>query len=231
MKTIRLILTAAAAVLWTAAVSAQGNYTFGGTPNLTIPDASASGVTIATNLSGMSGAISNITLSLNISSAAGSTAYNGDLYAYLVGPNGGYAVLLNRTGVGTGNAFGYNNAGFNVTFDMYSANSIHFYQNFGPNIVGGQLTGTWLPDGRAIDPQSLPGAFDAAGTADLSSFVGTDPNGTWYLYFADMAGGNTAQVTSWSMVIQTVAVPEPSAWALMGVAAVALVTVRRKFSR
>jgi subtilisin-like proprotein convertase family protein len=230
MKNLRLILTAVV-VVWASAASAQGTYSFGGTPSLTIPDANASGVTIATNLTGMTGSISNISLSLNISNAAGSTAYNGDLYAYLVGPNGGFAVLLNRTGVGTGNAFGYNNQGFNVTFDLFSANSIHFYQNFGPPIIGGQVTGNWLPDGRAIDPQSSPSAFDAGGAADLSTFVNTDPNGTWYLYFADLAGGNTASVQSWTLNIQTVLVPEPSTWVLMILAGVAVVRYGGIFRR
>src|SRR5689334_11861961 len=111
MKALRLILTTAAAVLWTGAATAQVNsYSFSNNAvNQNIPDANPSGLTLATNLTGMSGTISNITLSLNITNAPGSTAYNGDLYAYLVGPNGGFAVLLNRSGVTAGNSFGYNN--------------------------------------------------------------------------------------------------------------------------
>src|SRR6185436_18476514 len=101
----------------------------------------------ATNLTGMSGSISNITLTLNVTNAAGSTAYNGDLYAYLVGPNGGYAVLLNRPGVTTGNNFGYNNTGLSVTFAMFgTSGDIHFYQPGGSYNGAGQLTGVWTPD-------------------------------------------------------------------------------------
>src|SRR5437879_6134030 len=113
MKAIRLVVAVALA-LWTTAATAQ-SYSFTNSANQNIPDANPSGLTFAANLSGMTGSISNLTLSLNISNAPGSTAYNGDLYAYLVGPNGGYAILLNRSGVSAGNAFGYNNTGFLVT--------------------------------------------------------------------------------------------------------------------
>ena len=232
MNSLRLTLTTAAVVVWTAAASAQGSYSFTNTVNQNIPDASPSGLTLAGNFTGMTGSISNISLSLNISSASGSTAYNGDLYAYLAGPNGGFSVLLNRVGVGTGNAFGYNNAGFNVTFALLgSPSNIHFYQSGVFALSGGQLTGTWAPDGRAIDPQSVPSAFDASGTALLDSFVGTDPNGTWYLFLADLDGGNTAQVNSWTLNLETAVVPEPSVWALMLVAGFALITTRRHFHK
>ena len=99
---IRPILTAVAVtvVLWTTAARAQGAYGFTNTVNQIIPDGSASGLTLAGNFGGMSGSISNLTLSLNIGAAPGSTAFNGDLYAYLVGPNGGFSVLLNRAGRG-----------------------------------------------------------------------------------------------------------------------------------
>src|SRR4051812_30518650 len=108
---IRSSLTAVALVLWTAAACAQGSYSFTNTVNQPIPDASPSGLTLSLNVGGVSGPISDISLSLNIGNASGSTAYNGDLYAFLAGPNGGFSVLLNRVGVGTGNVFGYGNTG------------------------------------------------------------------------------------------------------------------------
>ncbi|HWC59961.1 MAG TPA: PEP-CTERM sorting domain-containing protein [Verrucomicrobiae bacterium] len=227
MKALRSTLTAAAVVFWTAAAGAQGNYSFTNTVSQTIPDGSASGLTLAGNFTGMNGSISDISLSLNIGNAPGSTAYNGDLYAYLAGPNGGFSVLLNRTGVGTGNAFGYNDTGFNVTFALAgSPANIHFYQAGSFNVTGGQLTGTWAPDGRTVDPLSPPSSFDASGTAGLDSFVNTNPNGTWVLFLADVSGGNTAQVNGWTLNIGTV--PEPSAWALMAVGIFAFVKFRRR---
>jgi subtilisin-like proprotein convertase family protein len=225
---IRPTLTAAAVVFWTAAAYAQGSYSFTNTVNQTIPDASPSGLTSAATFGGMSGSISDITLSLNVSSASGSTAFNGDLYAYLAGPNGGFSVLLNRTGEGTGNAFGYSNTGFDVTFALLgSPSNIHFYQGAGPSFNGaGQLTGTWAPDGRTVDPQSSPAAFNSGGTAGLDSFVGTNPNGTWVLFLSDLAGGNTAQVNTWTLNLQTV--PEPSAWALTALGAALFLKLRRR---
>lgn len=229
MKARRLTCTMVM-VLWTAAAWAQGNYSFTNTVNQPIPDANPSGITLATNLTGMTGTISNISLSLDVGNASGSTAFNGDLYAYLVGPNGGYSVLLNRVGEGTGNSFGYNNTGFNLTFALLgSPANIHFYQAGSFSVNGaGQVTGTWAPDGRAIDPQAPPANFDAPGTASLNSFVGTNPNGTWILFLADLAGGNTAQINSWTLNLDTAVVPEPSVWALMGLGAVVLFQFRRR---
>jgi subtilisin-like proprotein convertase family protein len=228
MKAIRPILLAAV-VSWASSTLAQGSYSFTNTVNQTIPDSNPSGLTLAANFTGMSGSVSNISVSLNISSASGSTAYNGDLYAYLAGPNGGYSVLLNRVGVGTGNAFGYSTPGMDVTFAMFGTlGNIHSYgAGSFPVNGGGQLTGTWAPDGRTVDPGSAPSAFDAGGTALLDSFVGTNPNGTWVLFLADVSGGNTAEVNSWTLNLETV--PEPSPWALMLLGAVALFRFRRRF--
>jgi len=224
---IRSSLTAVAVVIWTAAACAQGSYSVTSVVNQTIPDANPSGLTLSANLSGASGPISDISLSLTISSASGSTAYNGDLFAYLAGPNGGYSVLLNRVGVGTGNAFGYNNAGMDVTFSLEAASNIHSYQTAGPSFNGqGQLTGSWLADGRTVDPQSAPAAFDAGGPAGLDSFIGANPNGTWILFLNDNAGGNTAQVDKWTLNVTTV--PEPSSWALMAIGVLALIKLRRR---
>jgi subtilisin-like proprotein convertase family protein len=201
--------------LCTAAASAQTttNYNFTFPVNETVPDGNASGLVLTTNLTGMIGAITNVTISLDITGG-----YNGDLYVYLDGPNGGFAVLLNRAGVTSGDAFGYADTGFNVTFDD-SANydNIHFYQNVGYTLNGGgQLTGSWSSDGRAIDPQSNPSTFPTTQpTSVLDSFDGTDPNGTWSLFLADLSGGGQSTLANWRLDIA--AVPEPSACALLGI--------------
>jgi subtilisin-like proprotein convertase family protein len=224
---IRSSLIAVAMALWTAGAYAQGSISLTNVVNQTIPDGNPSGLTLAATVSGVSGPISDISVSLTISSAPGSTAYNGDLYAYLAGPNGGYSVLLNRVGVGTGNAFGYGNPGMDVTFSLGALSNIHTYQDTFNGL--GQLTGTWLPDGRTVDPQSSPAAFDAGGPAGLDSFIGANPNGTWVLFLADTAGGNGAQVDKWTLNLTTV--PEPSAWALMLVAGVVFFRFRGGFRR
>jgi len=92
---------------------------------------------------------------------------------------------------------------------------------------GGQLTGTWATDGRAIDPLSDPAVFDTTPpTSLLGSFNQTDPNGTWTLFLADLSGGGQSTVVNWGLSIQTV--PEPSAGALLGMG---ILLVLRKWSR
>jgi hypothetical protein len=156
--------------------------------------------------------------------------FNGDLYAYLAGPTGGFAVLLNRVGV-SNNAtqFGYANSGFaNVLFSDSAANSIQYYQNFSPTLnVNGQLTGTWQPEGVNLDPQSSPSSFfGAPQSALLGSFNGSNPNGVWVLFLADVAAGSQSTVVSWGLAITTT-VPEPSALALTGAGLMAFLGCRR----
>ena len=189
------------------------NYSFTFSANVAVPDGNASGLALTTGLTGLGGTITSLTVSLDISGG-----YNGDLYAYLRGPNGGFAVLLNRVGITTGNAFGYPDTGFDVAFDdSANANNIHFYQNFDYQLNGsGQLTGTWSSDGRNIDPQSAPSLFDTTlPTALLTSFDGTNPDGTWTLFLADLSSGGQSTVVTWGLSIETV--PEPSACALLAI--------------
>lgn len=224
MKTARLTVAVMVLALWAASAPAQTttNYSFSFSPNLAIPDGNFSGLALSTNLTGMGSLMTQVTVSLDITGG-----FNGDLYAYLTGPTGGFAVLLNRSGVTAGNAFGYSDTGFNVTFDdSASYNNIHFYQNVSYNLNGdGQLTGTWASDGRAIDPTSSPADFDTTpATATLGSFADTNPNGTWTLFVADLSSGGQSTLVSWGLGIT--AVPEPSTWALLGMGM--LIFLRRK---
>jgi len=218
MKQIQLSLLTVLAASWAGVAGAQvtNHYSFTVDVNQNVPDANISGLTSVASFTGMMGKISDLNVSLNIGNAAGDTAFNGDLYAYLAGPNGGYAVLLNRAGVsGTGTAFGYSDTGFNVTFAA-GGNDIHFYQNFSYSLNGsGQLTGTWGVDGRAIDPASAPSLFDTtAPSATLDSFTGTNPNGDWTLFLADMSAGGISTLNDWTANIITT-VPEPPTSALL----------------
>lgn len=208
----RTLMTIALCLL-TASAWAQQSWSTNLTLNTVIPDNNPSGVAGTFAVGGLIDTISNVTVTLNITGG-----FNGDLYMYLVGPNGGFAVLLNRTGLSTVNAFGYANPGFNITLSDGAANgNIHYYQNV-LNPGGAPLTGTWSPDGRNIDPQSAGSAFDAAAvTATLGSFIGNNANGTWGFFLADLSPGSQSTLVSVGLNILTV--PEPQANALLALTA------------
>lgn len=192
--------------------------------NSLIPDGNPVGTTSSTNLTGLDLGLNGITsvqVSLNITGG-----FNGDLYAALLGPNGVFAILLNRTGLSAGNPFGYANSGFNVTLGS-GLDNIHNYQSLSYTISGGQLTGNWSPDGRNIDPQSTGAQFDAASTAaGLGGFIGADPNGQWTLFLADLAGGGgNSTLVSWGL---TIAIPEPQTWAMILGGGAMLLALRRR---
>ena len=225
MKIMKLkILAAWAAALFLAGVAQgqiQTNVSFTSV-NTLIPDGNPTGLASSTNLSGLTGSIISITVALDVTGG-----FNGDLYAYLAGPQGGFAVLLNRTGLTAGNPFGYGDTGFNITLDDSSANNIHTYQLGSPIFSSGQLTGTWAPDGRNIDPQSSGSVFDAASsTADLSVFNNTLANGSWTLFIADLSGGAQGTLVSWGLTVVTV--PEPQTWALVAGGVGMLLALRRR---
>ena len=222
----KLTAVAIAFLTWAGIASAQSivtnNFLFN--PNIGVPDGNPNGLALATNLTGLSGNIFDVTVTLNITGGN-----NSDLYAYLTGPNGGFAVLLNRVGLSYSNPHGYEDTGFNVTLSDSAANNIHGYQGVTYSLNGGgQLTGVWAPDGRNIDPQSAPSLFDTASTATtFTSFQGTNPNGEWVFYIADLSGGGESTVSSWSLAIMTV--PEPATLALLGLGGAILFACRRKF--
>ena len=113
-------------MVWAGAAWAQTsetNFTF--SVNQLVPDANINGLTMTTNLNITGGTISDVTVSLDISGG-----YNGDLYAFLAGPNGGFAVLLNRVGVSNNaSSFGYGNSGFDIVLSDSAANDVHYYKS------------------------------------------------------------------------------------------------------
>jgi len=230
MNIINLKTIAVATTVLLAACLAQGQVLVTNTSstsvNSAIPDGNPTGLTSTTTFSGVQGSINNDEVSVNLDITGG---FNGDLYAYLAGPTTGFAILLNRTGITSGNQFGYSDPGFNITLSDGSPN-IHGYQLSSPTFnSSGQLTGTWGPDGRNINPQSAPSAFDTASTGtDFTSFENTTANGTWTLFIADMSSGSQATLVSWGLTVVTV--PEPQTWALLlgGVGVLFALNRRRK---
>jgi len=201
-------------LLGTLGVSAQ-QYSFTNVVNTPIPDANPNGLFSSINVSGISGELGDVTLSLTVSGG-----YNGDLYAYLSGDNGGFSVLLNRVGRTSTDPTGYGDAGFNVTFSDFGTGDIHLYGGNG----GNPLTGLWQPDGRNIDPQLV---LDTdARTAGLNSFNGRNPNGEWVLFLGDFANESQSTLVDWSLNFSVV--PEPGAASLFAIGLGMFWLVRRR---
>jgi subtilisin-like proprotein convertase family protein len=176
----------------------------------TIPDNDLNGYQNSQTIGGLSGPMTDVTVSLNITGG-----FNGDLYIYLYHDNT-LAMLLNRVGLSASNGVGYPNTGFDITLDDQAANDVHFYQAFPYTLNGsGQLTGPWQPDGRLIDPLSPGSAFPGATRSNvLNVFDGMDPNGSWTLFAADVSSGGISTLQGWGLAITTV--PEPTCAALIG---------------
>jgi hypothetical protein len=91
----------------------------------------------------------------------------------------------------------------------------------------GQQIGTWSSDGRAIDPLSDLSIFATNQPSSLlNSFQGTNPNGTWTLFLADLSGGEQSTLVNWHLNIETV--PEPSTWILFGIGAAIFLTAWKR---
>ncbi|MEN9675064.1 MAG: hypothetical protein RIS76_960, partial [Verrucomicrobiota bacterium] len=179
-----------------AAVFETVNFdTFGGNPALTIPDWDVFGISDVRTVTSSISNLAKVEVGLTLSGG-----FNGDLYVYLRHGDG-FSVLLNRPGRSTSLPFGYEDAGVSVTFaDDAAGASFHTYQDTTIPPLSASITGIWKPDGLEVMPLGSPSLYDTATpTALLSSFVGLDPNGVWTLYAADLSGGVSHQIESWSL--------------------------------
>lgn len=186
--------------------------------NSAIPDGDPSGFSDTRSIVTSQTVIRDVNVTLDISGIGTYGGVNGDLYVYLTHETG-FSVLLNRPGRRSGSAMGYDDSGLgSVVFDDSAINGdVHSYRftlsgNHDSAITPapGQLTGTWRPDGRNVDPGSVTDTDNRG--ALLNSFNGLNPNGNWTLFVADMQSGGQVQLNSWG--VSVTAVPEPAATAL-----------------
>lgn len=200
------------------------------TGGLLIPDGRSSGVTSSLQVQGLAPVLTAIQVSLSLS-PAGDGGFAGDLYVTLL-HEGRMAVLLNRPGADLDRPGGYGDSvGIQVTLDDLGAADIHHYR---VAVMGSadvpltvSLQGTWQPDGRDEDPGG--DVWAAPRSRMLGTFLGTNPNGTWTLFAADLSTGATFSLDAWS--IQVTAVPEPE-WAVTATACLmGLWTLRRLRNR
>ncbi|HEY4415728.1 MAG TPA: PEP-CTERM sorting domain-containing protein [Verrucomicrobiae bacterium] len=202
-------------MLGLAAARADTN-TYSQTDNQVLADDNGTGWFTTLNVSGASAISTHLSVTLNITGG-----FNGDLYMYLVNPNGDIAVLLNRVGLDGSNPAGYSDSGFSITLSDISVNDLHYYQNDSPQFNGfGQLTGTWAADGREVNSDASgfnPSDFDTAPqTAGLGNLLGSNPNGDWTLFAADLSGGpagDQSSIVSWSLQLESV--PEPATGSML----------------
>ena len=162
-----------------------------GSGGLLIPDGSPVGVAsvmpFTANTTGNQ--MIGVTVGLNISGG-----YNGNLYAYLISPNGTLVVLMNQPGSAPFYAPG---SGMTVTLaDGGSGGSIQS----AAETYGQVLTGSYAAAG-SLSNIAAPGGNDGTG------------NGNWTLFFADLTrGGGQAYLDSWTLNLTVV--PEPVTLAL-----------------
>jgi len=188
------ILVVAACTLGPA-LRAGAQTTFSNTGAITINDfAAAVPYPSSIVVSGMSGTITKVTLTLTGVSAGSA----GDLDALLVAPGGANLVVLSDIG-------GVNTiSNVNLTLDDAAGSLL--------SSSGAPATGTYKPTNNGsgdtfTGPAPAPTAEAApAGVATFASvFNGISPNGTWSLYVVDDASDNSGAVSGgWSLTITTV---------------------------
>ncbi len=174
-------------------------YSFTGLSD-SVPDGNPSGIVLSYDATSYITSVASVRITLDISSDS-----NGSLYAYLQHGDG-LCVLLNRAGRTASNLAGYDDNGFNITFDdSLTGRDIHQYNAIEAPTVGQPLTGSWQTDARNVDPDLV---LDTdARTATLAAFNSMSGSGTWTLFIASMESGGTTTLNGWSMELS--GVPEP----------------------
>lgn len=197
---------------------------------LAIPDDDATGILRALTVSGLdTDTAYAVSVTMNVSST-GYGGFVGDIYAYLAhqAPDGSYTltVLLNRPGRSDLLLSGYDDAGLDIVLSDDAAHDVHTYQSQAYQLSSsGALTGSWQPDRRLADPDTVTDASERSAIL-LASIVNGDPNGSWYCFIADMETGGTLQLSGWS--VSLTAVPEPATAQVLGVLFASALLVRRR---
>lgn len=193
---------------------------------VTIPDADLSGLQSTINIpSSFSGTVSTVEITLNLKGSPQDGGFAGDLYVALY-HQGRAVVLINRPGRDAVNPFGYDDTSdFQITFSDSAFHDIHQYQNFAHPVASTGLSGRWQPDGRTANFNSVVTADPRA--AMLNQLNGTNMQGQWTLFLADVSGGGVTDLTSWS--VHFVQVPEVSGGTLTAALLLGLWAMGRSF--
>ncbi len=167
------------------------SYSYTG-PNVAIPDNNAAGVNATVNVTGFTGLMSDVNISIDGVGPCNATAGNlnngvthtwvGDLIFKLTSPAGTTVTFINRPGAGTFGADGNNIC--NTIFDDESGGpNFDTIQGTGVPPLGPPYTGTFTPQ------------------SPLTPFEGQDPNGTWTLNVSDNAAADTGSLNRFTIRI------------------------------
>lgn len=171
MKTIKIIFTLLVLLPVTSRATWIASQTFSGGA---VPEDSPVGLVSSGNFTAASAGSSVLGVSVGLNISGG---YNGNLYAYLIAPNGVRVTLMNEPGVGV-DGFGASGAGMNITLQDGS-------------VANGNIQ-------NEVSGAILSGTYNAAGT--LGTFNGSSADGSWVLFMADLAsGGGTSTLNSWTL--------------------------------
>ena len=187
---------------------------FAGNPNCSDPaalcNATAGTYPSAINVSGLSGTVSSVSLSLdNVS-----YAYSDDIDALLVGPSGANLIVLAAVGPNTGSSEAASNSTLTISdsgtlpTDLTPWGSAPTFKpvNFGSYGLGNAVNGfneTYTSPAPS-SPWGDPGQHGTNATL-ANTFDGSNPNGTWSLYVITTSGGDgTGSIAGgWTLNITT----------------------------
>jgi subtilisin-like proprotein convertase family protein len=162
------------------------------------------------SVSGLSGTIPSTSTAVMVTLNGFSHTFPNDVGIVLVGPTG--AALLIQDGATDGTT---GNPASNVTYTVSDSGATQLPSNTG--LVNGTtykpaayFTGDSFP---APGPGTTYNSPAPAGTATFAStFGGTNPNGTWSLYIADFAAGDSGSISGgWTLTFDVpAATPTPT---------------------
>src|SRR5688572_29806316 len=196
----------------TTSLRAQMTATFSNSTVINIP-ASGTAPGIASpypstiTVSGMTGAINNLEVRLNLINHS----WGPDLDMLLVSPTGQKFIILS-------------DAGSSVSFDVAATITLtDAAAAFMPTTGAIPNNTTWKPTNQSsietatnfvapapVGPYSSPGPV-SGGTASFASiFNGFSPNGAWSLYIVDDASGDTGPIQGWDLIVSTGPPPPPA---------------------
>lgn len=210
---------AALCLIAISSLSAQSTFTNNNLITIN-DDASATPYPATINVSGLSGTITDVNVTLtNINHA-----FPDDIGVLLVSPTGTAVTLM--TDAGGGAVQGFTNV--TITYDDGALTSV-------PD-EGPVPSGSYKPTQGTSDLLSDPHLADFAGPAPagpynttLAALNGLNPNGIWNLYVDDDTAIDGGSINNgWSVTITTSAVPEPASWVLIAVGMVALLLARAR---